>query len=141
MFESYRRRAPFDRWHSEVLWDYCNFGLLPQDGAFVLACAPDVEASIYECSKEQEANLLPVFSSISIPVTVLRAGFADRPLFATSGPSPTDPLLASHFPCGRDVLLPEHAHLIPMEAPELVAEHIGKLEPPAGSPSGVQSSS
>jgi lipase len=141
MFESFRLRAPFDRWHSEVLWDYCNFGLLPQDGAFVLACPPDVEASVYECSKEAEVNLHPLFSSISIPVTVLRAGFVDRPLFATSGPSPTDPLLASRFPRGRDVFLPEHAHLIAMEAPELVAKHIATLGPPAGAPPGVQSSS
>jgi pimeloyl-ACP methyl ester carboxylesterase len=140
MFESFRPRAPFDRWHSEVLQDYCDFGLLPQDGAFVLACPPDAEASIYECSKEPEANLYPVFSSISIPVTVLRAGFVDRPLFR-SEPSPTDPLLASRFARGQDVFLPERAHLIPMEAPELVAEYIEKLGPPAGSAPGVQSSS
>jgi hypothetical protein len=35
--------------------------------------------------------------------------------------------LASRFAHGRDVLLPEATHFIPMEVPERVAEEIGKL--------------
>ena len=127
MFESFRPRPPFDRWQPEVLEDYCNFGLLPADGGFVLACPAAIEASIYECAREPEADPHSEIPSISMPVTVLRAGFASHTLFG-GDPSPTDPHLAEQFPCGRDILLPQLAHLISMEAPELVAEHIALIE-------------
>ena len=124
MLERYRGRPPFDRWDSEVLWDYCAFGLRRGDGALVLACPPEVEASIYECSKEPQANLHNVLGFVTVPVTVLRAGYAGERHFSTS---PTDPKLASRFPRGRDVLLPDHTHFIPMESPELIAEEIRGL--------------
>ena len=128
MLDSFCGRPPFDRWQPEVLRDYCDYGLLPQDGEYLLACPPDAEASIYECSREMEANLHSAIPSIVQPVTVLRAGASGRPLFSDDpSPSPTDPQLAARFPRGRDVLLPQHSHYIPMEAPDLVAEQICDL--------------
>jgi hypothetical protein len=125
MLESFRGRPPFDRWQPEVLHDYCGYGLLPQNGEYLLACPPEAEASVYECSKEPIANLHAVIPSITQPVTVLRAGAMGRPLFSDDpSPSPTDPELAAHFRRGRDVLLPQHSHYIPMDDPGLVAEQI-----------------
>jgi pimeloyl-ACP methyl ester carboxylesterase len=124
MFEHYRHRSPFKSWKPEVLRDYCDFGLLPSDSAFVLACPPEVEASIYECAKEAEANLHAVIPSVTRPVTVLRAGYSGPRTLSTS---PTDPRLASRFPHGREVLLRDHSHFIPMETPELVAEEIRRF--------------
>ena len=125
MLESFRDRPPFDRWQPEVLRDYCDWGLIPQDGEYLLACPPDAEASVYECSRETQANLHSVIPSIALPVTVLRAGAMGRPLFSDDpSPSPTDPQLAARFPRGRDVLLPQHSHYIPMEDPALVAQQI-----------------
>ena len=121
MFESFRGRPPFARWKPEVLRDYCDYGLLPEGRGFVLACPPEIEASIYSCSKEPETKLWGAVAGVKIPVLVLRAGYGgDRPFSR----SPTDPRLASWFPMGRDVLLEDRTHLIPMEAPEVVAEHI-----------------
>lgn len=128
MLESFRGRPPFDRWQPEVLRDYCDYGLLPQNGDYLLACPPEAEASVYECSREPQANLHSVIPSIAQPVTVLRAGASSRPLFSDDpSPSPTDPQLAAHFPRGRDVLLPELSHYIPMEDPGLIAEQIRAL--------------
>ena len=124
MFDHFRHRPPFEHWKPEMLRAYCDFGLLPDAGEFVLACPPDIEASIYECSKEPEANLQDVIPAVTQPVTVLRAGYAGERRFSTS---PTDPLLASRLPRGRDVLLAERSHFIPMEAPEVVARHIREL--------------
>jgi pimeloyl-ACP methyl ester carboxylesterase len=126
MFENFRPRRPFDRWQPQVLRDYCEYGLLASGGEYVLACPPEAEASVYECSKEAEANLDSAISSFSLPVTVLRAGLVIRQLFPTDHRA-TDPHLAARFPQGRDVLLKELTHLIPMEAPEVVAGHIAKL--------------
>jgi len=124
MFEHYRHRPPFESWEREVLRDYCDFGLLSSDGEFVLACPPEVEASIYECSKEAQANLHAVIPSLMRPVTVLRAGYSGPRTFSRS---PTDPHLASRFPYGREVLAGDHSHFIPMEAPELVADEIRRF--------------
>jgi lipase len=123
MFESFRNRPPFDRWQPEVLRDYCDYGLLADDGEFRLACPPYIEAATFEGSVELEADLHPVLSSIHCPVTVLRAGIPTRGFLGPRA-APIDPLVADCFSKGRDVLLPGHSHFIPMEAPELVAEQI-----------------
>lgn len=124
MFERFRGRPPFEHWNLRVLRAYCEFGLLPDGDAFVLACPPEVEASIYEGSTEREANLHGVIPSIAQPVTVIRAGYQGERHFSTS---PTDPDLASRFPRGCDVLLAGHSHFIPMETPETVAEQIRRM--------------
>lgn len=123
MYESFQWRPPFSRWHKGVLRDYCNYGLLLTEGEYLMACPPHIEASAHECAKEEVANIHPVVPSISCPVTVLRAGTSARRFF-NPYPSPTDPQLASRFPHGRDFLLQEQSHFIPLEVPELVAEYI-----------------
>jgi lipase len=128
MVDSFGGRPPFDRWQPAVLSDYCEYGLLAQGDEYLLACPPEAEASVYECSREAEANLHSVIPAIAQPVTILRAGAIGRPLFSDDpSPSPTDPELAILFRRGRDVLLPQHSHYIPMEDPELVAREIGGL--------------
>jgi len=107
-----------------VLRDYCEFGLLPREGGWILACPPDVEASIYELSKEPETKLYDLVPSVSIPVVVLRAGYGTDLPFSNS---PTDPRLASRFQNGEDVLLRELTHFIPMEAPRVVADSIRQV--------------
>lgn len=127
MWERFHERPPFVHWHPAVLRDYCEFGLLPCDGRFVLACPPDVEASIYEHSKEPASNLHPGIPSVGQPVVVLRGGVPYRPDVFDLYASPTAPGLAARFVHGRDVLLPDDDHYIPMESPDLVAEWIGRL--------------
>jgi lipase len=127
MFERFRNRPPFALWREEVLRDYCDYGLLARGGEFVLACPPAVEASIYEHSKAPESDLYPGIPSIAIPVVVMRAGTAQGPVVLEPTGSPAAPDLAAQFPRGRDVLLRERSHFIPMEAPEQVAEEIRAL--------------
>jgi pimeloyl-ACP methyl ester carboxylesterase len=126
MYARFAAREPFSRWRPDVLHDYCAHGLLPAaNGAgCLLACPPLVEATIYTGSAGCDPH--PLLGHIDVPVTVLRAreragrrqGAMD---FSTS---PTWPPLAGSFPRGRDVYLPHLSHFIPMEAPELVADHV-----------------
>jgi pimeloyl-ACP methyl ester carboxylesterase len=124
MFERFHDRPPFASWQQHVLHDYCEFGLLPQDDTFVLACPPAVEASIYSHATVPESNLNERLHSIRQPVTVLRGGIPWIPGIFNLNASPTDPDLAAHFPNGRDLPLPGRTHYIPMESPELVTAEI-----------------
>jgi pimeloyl-ACP methyl ester carboxylesterase len=127
MIARFREREPFVRWTPEALGDYCEFGILPRDGTFMLACLPEIEASIYHASKAPESNIYPEIERIRQPVTVLRAGKIRPPDVFDLSASPTAPDLAGHFSQGREVLLPALSHYIPMEAPDRLKEQIRRL--------------
>jgi pimeloyl-ACP methyl ester carboxylesterase len=127
MFERFHTRAPFARWRPQILRDYCDFGLLPRNGAFVLACPPAVEASIYLMSKDTQSNIYPEIAKLQRPVVVMRAGRERKPGVFDLAASPTAPDLASRFAHGRDLVLPDGTHYIPMEEPDLVAAEIRRL--------------
>jgi lipase len=123
MFESFVSRPPFDTWDRGVLRDYCQYGLVPAGEDYILACPPEIEASIYEASPTVESNIYPEMATITIPVQVVRAGRFRDPA-NVMGSSPTAPDLAASFAHGADTCLAEHSHFIPMESPELVAKLI-----------------
>ncbi len=127
MFDKFKTRPPFDQWPARALRDYVTYGLLPKpDGGYTLACPPAVEGALYMHSSA--ANIYPEIAQIDIPVTVMRA---KTPVEVNPAldftVSPTAPDLASRFQRGTDVYLSEHTHFIPMEAPQLVADHIQRL--------------
>ena len=126
MFEQFKNRPPFRDWDQAVLRDYCDYGLVPAaDGdGYILACPPEVEASIYEASALSDANLYDEFGKIEAPVTVIRAPRfmpAEGPMDMAA--SYTAPDLATHFRRGLDIVVP-HSHFIPMENPGLVAGYV-----------------
>jgi len=127
MFERFKARPPFAGWRPEILRDYCEYGVLPRDGEFVLACPPAVEASIYENSKEPGSNIYAEVARIQQPVVVMRAGVQRQQAGFDPAASPTAPDLAGRFAHGREIVLPDASHFIPMEEPEMVGEEIRKL--------------
>jgi pimeloyl-ACP methyl ester carboxylesterase len=128
MFERFRSRAPFAAWRPEILRDYCEYGLLPSDGEFVLACPPAVEASIYLNSKEPGSNIYPEIAAVQHPVVVMRAGKTRMQDVFDLSASPTAPDLVSQFAQGREIVLPDASHYIAMETPEKVVEAIRALD-------------
>jgi len=129
MIERFKDRLPFSRWDSAVLRDYCEYGLLPSDGTYTLACPPAIEAEIYARNSAVESNIYPEIATVNIPVRVMRAGtFHEQPAQDFSA-SPTAPELAQTFPYGVDIPLPDYSHFVPMESPQLIAQHVlGLLE-------------
>jgi pimeloyl-ACP methyl ester carboxylesterase len=127
MFERFRNRGPFARWQPEILRDYCDYGLLPNGSEYVLACPPPIEASIYKNSNAPESNIYPDIASIGQLVAVMRAGTVRTPGVFDLSASPTAVDLASKFARGRDIVLPECSHHIPMERPDAVIEEIRRL--------------
>ena len=66
-----------------------------------------------------------LIAKIEVPVLVLRAPprSADSAAMGFAA-SPTWPELASQFANGKDVLLPELTHFMPMQDPQLIADYI-----------------
>jgi lipase len=125
MFERFRERPPFSAWDPAVLRDYCQYGLLPAGDGFVLACPPDVEASVYEHTSECDANIYDEAARVEVPVLVIRSArqMAREPTPLDMGASPTAPDLARCFVRGRDKKT-GYSHFLAMEAPAFVAEEI-----------------
>ncbi len=124
MYERFRERPPFNTWQPEVLRDYCDYALLPadDDSLHQLACDPINEAGIYLNQKGNEI-VLAELPRIVTPVTLLRAAPSEHNMSDLSA-SPTWPGLAAALPDCREVYLPEMNHFIPMQDPQLVAQHI-----------------
>lgn len=129
MLDRFRTRPPFASWHPEALRNYCDYALLPDGDSFVLACPPALEAATYGQSNAPESNLYAGIPAVRQPVTVLRAGATGTPGVFDLSASPTAPDLAAKFANGRDILLADRNHYIPMEAPELVAAEIASHRP------------
>ena len=126
MFERFVDRHPFSLWQRDVLMDYCRYGVVPEGEGLVLACPPLVEASIYMGSAGRDIG--DVIATLPHPTVVLRAHRkAERDGQMDFAQSPTWPGLAAALRNGRDVYLPELSHFIPMQRPELVADHIRAL--------------
>jgi lipase len=128
MFERFKDRPPFRHWDQDVLRDYCDYGLIPEPAGhgYVLACPPEIEASIYETSTLSDANIYEELGNIDVPVTVVRAPRfmpAEGPMDMSA--SLTSPDLATTFRHAVDREVP-HSHFIPMEAPQLVADFVNQ---------------
>jgi len=122
MYDRFCTRAPFSRWKPEILHDYCEYGLLPDGDEFVLACPPQIEATIYERSNWPDADISAELSTIQTATTVMRSEkLMTREKFDLSA-SATDPNLASRMPNARDIYVPESSHFIPMEQPKLIID-------------------
>lgn len=120
MIARFADRAPYSGWKSDVLDDYCRFGLVPgSDDMLELGCPPHLEASAYMGAARLDPY--PLFASATCPVTVLRAPSGERASAMDFSLSPTWPGIAAEFPKGRDVYWSDVTHFIPMEAPERVA--------------------
>lgn len=127
MIEKFEDRDPFRLWQRDALMDYCRYGLVKEADAFVLACPPIVEASIYIGTAGRDLG--DVIAALPHPTVVLRARLDENKSGGKldfSG-SQTWPGLADAFPNGRDVYLPELTHYMPMQRPELVAAYIREM--------------
>ncbi len=124
MFERFRSRPPFAAWPEEVVRNYCDHALLPDGDGCVLACPPEVEASIYRESQATEADITAALATLRQPVVILRAGRVWKPGVFDPTCSPTAPDVAARFPNAREVFLAENNHFIPMEAPQAMVREI-----------------
>lgn len=120
MFERFRHRHPYSVFDPEALLNYCRFGLQPdpQNGGYMLACPPAVEASIYMTCLSNP-GVLQRARALSLPVLILRAKLpADKNDIMDFAFSPTWPELASLFQDATDIHFKDKTHFLPMEIPD-----------------------
>lgn len=116
MIARFAARDPYCLFATEVFEDYCRYGLLPDPagaGGMVLACAPEVEGSIYASSRSN-TGILDAARKVDIPVLVVRAQQSDINDFKGS---PTWPELAGILPQGTDMDRSDRTHFHPFEDP------------------------
>ena len=126
MIERFHDRVPYRVFHPDALNAYCTYGLLPADDGdgFVLACPPEIEASVYMTSRTNP-GVHDSARALEIPVLILRAKLPpDGRNVMDFSSSPTWPELVKEFRHGREIHFAEHTHFLPMEIPDRVAELI-----------------
>lgn len=127
MIERFAARDPYDLFAPRVFEDYCRHGLVPAAGGegMELACAPEVEASVYASSRSNP-GILEAARRVDIPVLVVRAQYTTLNDFKSS---PTWPELAAILPQGTDLHRPDMTHFHPFQDPadatRIIAEFIG----------------
>ncbi len=115
MMERFESRDPYALFDARVFGDYCRHGLVENaagDG-MVLACSPEMEASIYGSSRSN-AGIHEAVKRITAPTLVVRAKQTGLNDFKSS---PTWPLLAQQIPKGVDMPRPDRTHFHPFEDP------------------------
>ena len=125
MIERFRERDPYDLFDFRVFEDYCRHGLVPAASGegMELACAPEVEASVYASSRSNP-GILDAARHVDIPVLVVRAKHTTLNDFKSS---PTWPELATILPQGTDLYRPDMTHFHPFQDPEDAARIIGEF--------------
>ncbi|MCL9998837.1 MAG: alpha/beta hydrolase [Erythrobacter sp.] len=128
MIERFRARDPYDLFAPRVFEDYCRHGLVAAatGEGMELACAPEVEASVYASSRSNP-GILGAATRVDIPVLVVRAQHTTLNDFKSS---PTWPELAERMPQGTDLYRPDMTHFHPFQDPadaaRIIAEFIGE---------------
>jgi pimeloyl-ACP methyl ester carboxylesterase len=112
--DTWAGRAVFESWDPRALDLYAEYGLAPHAGGGVeLACPGEIEATIFDQARKLDAWKLA--AQVRVPSLILCAsrGNFGRALYEQ---------VAARMRDARIVDVPT-GHLVPMERPDLVAEH------------------
>ncbi|MEM6460946.1 MAG: alpha/beta hydrolase [Pseudomonadota bacterium] len=122
MVERFKNRSPYALFTPETLLDYCRYGLTKKetDAGYMLACAPEMEASVYTTSRTNKA-IFDCIETVQHPVLILRAAMEDDPANMSFTSSPTWPGLVDAFAHAQEIYRPDLTHFMPMEAPDEIA--------------------
>jgi pimeloyl-ACP methyl ester carboxylesterase len=117
LVEQYRKRHTFERWTDEALRLYAESGTFQrEDGQVQLKCSGDVEGEVFASS-----STLPIWDvlpGIEAPVFVIR-GERTEPFLGMVAQQ-----VSERVQHGRLLTVPDAAHLVPMERPDLIADEV-----------------
>ena len=115
MFQNFTKKPPFNTWDKSMLRDYCEFGTrINADGKRELKCTPEIEARLYETSRDFDG--LGRIVRAPVPMLVLFGERSDS-LGVVLADS-----IASKLAHGRVVKVADTGHFMPMEKPADIAQ-------------------
>jgi pimeloyl-ACP methyl ester carboxylesterase len=113
---NFGRKAPFSHWHPAAVDGYVSAGLREDGDTFVLACAPDFEAEVYDAAHAHGAFVL--LDQVQAPSVVMMGEEAD-----TYGLDWAQQIVRA-MPTAELSVVAGGDHFIPMSHPNLVAREI-----------------
>ena len=124
MFTYLKDRPPYSLWQTEVLWDYCRYGVtLNSKGEVQLACPPTLETFLYIVPIRHLTEI--ELASLTLPISVVRTKpYRGDKSFLDFENSFTRGDIGNLLPNATDVYQPDLTHFIPMQRPDLVAQVI-----------------
>ncbi len=114
-FARFRRKAVFNRWSDEALWDYVNVALQPEGDGFRLAYPREWEARFYATPPQAVWETLP---QVQTPTLAIRAAESDT-IFP-----PAWALWQEKQPNATFIEVADVGHMLTMERPLTVAQII-----------------
>jgi pimeloyl-ACP methyl ester carboxylesterase len=117
-FDHYRPKSVFNKLPDAALWDYINYGLKEDGDGVTLAYPREWEARFYELAPTDVWECVP---QLTQPTLAIRAAESD-----TIFPEPWA-LWQTLQPQATFIEIPYVGHLLTMEQPECVAEHIRRF--------------
>jgi pimeloyl-ACP methyl ester carboxylesterase len=115
MFANFDKKPPFNTWDKSMLRDYCEFGTrINAEGKRELKCKPEIEARLYETSRDFDG--LGRIVRAQVPMLVLFGERSDS-LGVVLADS-----IASKLAHGRVVKVADTGHFMPMEKPTDIAQ-------------------
>jgi pimeloyl-ACP methyl ester carboxylesterase len=115
MFANFTNKPPFNTWDKTILRDYCEFGTRPNaDGKRELKCKPEIEARLYETSRDFDG--LGRIVRAPVPLLVLFGERSDSLGIVLADK------IASARRNGRVEKVADTGHFMPMEKPREIAE-------------------
>jgi pimeloyl-ACP methyl ester carboxylesterase len=115
LFESFRRRPPYDTWTEEALAAYVEYGTFDRPDAEVeLLCPGRLEAKVYMASSEFDG--FAVLEGAKTPLRIV-AGSRSDAFYGERVDRARTMVGAEHL-----LIVEDATHFIPMERPDLTAE-------------------
>jgi pimeloyl-ACP methyl ester carboxylesterase len=119
MYDNYRKKPVFSRLSDPALADYVDALACEQlDGTMQLCYPPEWEARIYVTSMLADLALWRDLPKLKPPVLLIRGQHTDTTWESTTRS------FQKKLPNARVVTLPDTTHLLPLEAPQAVADLI-----------------
>jgi pimeloyl-ACP methyl ester carboxylesterase len=119
MFDNYRRKPVFSRLSDASLNAYVDALACQQpDGSMLLCYPPEWEARIYVTSMRADVQLWRDLHTLRPPVLLIRGAETDTLWESTAR------RFQSLLPHAQVVTLPNTTHLLPLEAPDVIANQI-----------------
>ena len=128
MYQRLSLHPNFAQWESDVLRDYCQFGLTWSNkvGSYILSCPPQVEADMYGAYIDPKIlKQIPLYRN---PVRILLARErTSEDIPGNFGPSITRSDLPNLFPNSSVHQYDNLSHFLPMENTGLVASEVKNM--------------